>query len=106
MSDEHTRFWQKPCREWTRAEREDVAEVIRTTARDDTGVSYGVSLALRSMAASAYEEGEDRVSVWEHRVDFGGTDANHAGGSSFLYAAREQDRIADEITAAVWHGAS
>lgn len=30
-------------RDWTTAEREDVAEVVRTTARDDTGITYRAS---------------------------------------------------------------
>lgn len=92
----------KHCREWTREEREDVAEVTQTTSRDDTGISYSVCVALRSLAASAYEEGEDRLTLWTHRVDFGTSDANCSGGYAFVRAARQQAKVADEIAGVVW----
>lgn len=92
----------KHCREWTAKERKDVTEVVMVTSRDDTGVSYEVHVALRSLAASAYEEGEDRLVVWTKRVDFGSTDAACAGGALFLQAAHLQQEVADEITAVVW----
>lgn len=88
--------------QWTDTQKEDVAEVIKATARDDTGISYDVDVALRSLAASAYETGEDRLCVWSKRVDFGGVDAHQSGGAAFVRATREQEAVADEITRAVW----
>jgi len=72
--------------------------------RDDTGITYQVYVVLRSLAAHAYEEGEDCRHVWDTRVEFGQTDATVAGGSAFIYAAREQDEISDRIAALVWGG--
>jgi len=95
-------------RDWRRAAREareDIAGVVQTTDRDDTGVSYAVFVTLRSFAANAYEEGEDRLQIWGTRVDFGQCDRNVAGGSDFVHASREQQRIADEIVAIVWRDA-
>lgn len=88
--------------DWTQAEREDVAEVMQATHRDDTGISYTVSVCLRSLAASAYEEGEDRITLWAENVEFGSTDSHCAGGYAFVQAARKQTALADEIAAIVW----
>lgn len=90
--------------EWSEAERADVAEVHMRTERDDVGISYAVCVALRSLAASAFEDGEDRIVLWVKRVDFGTTDATCAGGAAFVHAAKEQERIVGEVTAAVWGG--
>lgn len=92
----------KNCRDWTQAEREDVAEVTQTTERDDTGITYAVCVALRSLAAHAYEEGENRLRIWTKRVDFGSTDSHCAGGYAFTDAARTQARLSDEIADVVW----
>lgn len=97
-----TRWWQNDASEWSEEQKEDVAEVIKYTSRDDTGISYEVSLALRSLAESAYEDGEDRVTCWTKRVDFGTSDANCSGGYEFVRAARRQEQIAEQISVLVW----
>lgn len=88
------------CSDWTPAERSDVAEIVQETTRDGTGISYQVSVALRSLAVSAYEMGEDQLVVWSCRVDNGSDDAHCGGGHAFVKAARQQAKIADEIAAA------
>jgi hypothetical protein len=95
----------KHCRTWTEAEREDVAEVIMFTNRDDTGISYDVRVALRSLAASAFEDSEEQLVLWSMRVDFDSSGARSSGGPAFVHAARVQASIAAEISAVVW-GAS
>jgi hypothetical protein len=95
-------WWMEDAADWTDEERADVAEVIKYTARDDTGISYEVSLVLRSMAATAREEGEDRVTCWTKRVHFGTTDDTCAGGGAFIRASSRQEFIAEQIAAVVW----
>lgn len=103
MTDaERKRFRETRPSEWTDAQKADVAEVIKVTARHDTGISYDVDVSLRSLAASAYEMGEDRMCVWSKCVVFGGTDAHQSGGAAFVRATQEQDAIANEIALAVW----
>ena len=92
----------KPHSDWTPEEIADVAEVTCHTCRDDTGISYDVTLTLRSLAASAYEQGEDQCMIWDRRVDFGTTPAFWAGGHAFRMAAREQQDIADELAKLIW----
>ena len=87
---------------WLSENPDDVFEVKRTTVRNDTGITYGVTVGLRSFAEHAYEEGEDQRGVWDTRVEFGQTDATVAGGSAFVFAAREQDEVAEEIVRLVW----
>lgn len=92
----------KHCREWSEEERADVFEVVKHTARDDTGISYTVSVGLRSFAEHAYEDGEDQLIVWSKRVEFGSTDATCSGGSAFVQASHEQENLAAEIVSVVW----
>lgn len=82
---------------FARAVREDIAVVREIIDRDDTGIYYEVRVALRSLAAQAYEEGEDSLTVWSTEVGFGQTDATVAGGAAFVAASREQDRVAETI---------
>ena len=77
----------------------DVAAVRMITTRDDTCVTYEVRVSLRSMERSAFEEGEDEVTVWHEHVPFGNTDATVAGGSLFVQTAREQERAATKVWA-------
>lgn len=80
---------------WTQEERDDVAEVIKTVTRDDTGITYEVCLTLRSLAAHAYEMGEDRCTVWSRRWDFGPRVGN-------MVLSLEQEAVAAAIAATVW----
>jgi hypothetical protein len=75
----------------------DIAVVRQRIDRDDTGIDYEIRVSMRSLAAHAYEEGEDDISIWHRRVDFGQTDATCAGGYLFVEAAREQQKIADMV---------
>lgn len=72
----------------------DVFGTVCLINRDDTGIDYEVRLRLRSAAEHAFEEGEDSVCIWVRRVEFGHSDTNCAGGSAFVAAAQEQERIA------------
>lgn len=72
----------------------NVAAVEQRVERDDTGVSYEVRITLRD-CPGAYEEGDGQFSVWRWRQCFGASDATCAGGSAFVYAAREQERAAE-----------
>jgi hypothetical protein len=92
--------------QWVRkaAEDGDIAEVVATVVRDDTGINYGIDVALRSLAASAYEMGEDRRGVWSMRVEFGTSAHSRAGGLDFQLAAKRQERLAARIAQLVWEG--
>lgn len=76
---------------------DDIGAVRSITNREATSVEYEVRVNLRSIAIHAYEEGEGEVGVWSTCVSFGMTDATVVGGSAFVAAAREQDRIAETI---------
>lgn len=84
--------------QWAKANRDDIAEVVKRVERSDTSVIYDIAVVLRSMAAnSGYEADDDRKYLWHHEVHFGADDRHHAGGAAFVEAAREQDEIADLI---------
>ena len=77
----------------------DVASIRTMTTRDDTGIDYDVLVELRSLMEHAVKEADGFICVWSERVCFGATDANVAGGSAFVHAAREQQRVADQVWA-------
>lgn len=74
----------------------DVFSVTMHTVRTAEDVQYIVSVGLRSLAAHAFEEGEDEIGVWSYSVPFGHTDATVAGGAAFVQAARRQEEVANE----------
>lgn len=82
--------------------RDDIAIVIKGIERDETGIDYWVNVSLRSLAAPAFEKGEDEQGYWTKRVDFGQTDYTCAGGMAFVDASIEQEEIADAIAIGVW----
>lgn len=69
------------------------------TSRDETGVEYVVLVSEEN--PHAFEQGEDKTIVWSTTREFGQRDETVAGGEAFKFAAREQERIAEEWVAAL-----
>lgn len=74
---------------------DDIESVVCLTSRDNEGVTYEVRVALRSLAKTAFEEGEDQLCVWSDEVKFR-PDVETAGVRSWTMA-REQEAIAAKI---------
>lgn len=83
--------------EWKQKRPPQLPVVMRTT-RDETGIDYEVMVGDGN--PSAYD-GEDLTGVWSTRRDFSQRPECRAGGAAFQYAAREQQRIADEWVVAI-----
>lgn len=72
-----------PTIEHARQAVEEGAEVTMETTLDRSSVTYSILIGGRLL--------------WSREVYFGQTDATVAGGSDFVRAAREQERIATEM---------
>jgi hypothetical protein len=68
--------------------------ICTACTRDETGIDYEVRVTDSEAARHAFEEGEGEMVVWSTRRDFGQREGTTAGGAAFVYAAREQERIA------------
>lgn len=74
--------------------------VQMVTTRTDCSVTYEVVLGDAMVGDRGYS-----VGVWQQEVFFGATDATVAGGAAFRDAAQTQQRIADDLFAALRGGA-